>query len=97
MINHGIIVNKKSPNGYDSFYRKLSNDNGNPNQSQQHLDLGTTYKLINDTFVPPEDGTLTTVTGKQIEWDGDKKDSSKMEAQYSALKTYGLCEISSFF
>ena len=26
MIKDGIIINKKSPNGYDAFYRKLSTD-----------------------------------------------------------------------
>ena len=41
IINHGIKVNKKSSNGYDSFYRKLSNDNGNPNLRQQHLGINT--------------------------------------------------------
>ena len=43
MINRGILVNKKSPKGYDSFYRKLSNNTGNSNHSQQHLDLDTSH------------------------------------------------------
>lgn len=54
-------------NAYDSFYTKLRNDDGNPNQSQQHLDLDTSSNLLNDTFVPLVDDTLTLVTGKQIE------------------------------
>ena len=37
MIKDGIIINKKSPNVYDSFYRKPSTDNDNINPSQQLL------------------------------------------------------------
>ena len=35
IIKDGIIINKKSTNWYDSFYRKLSNYNDNINPSQQ--------------------------------------------------------------
>ena len=92
MINH--IVNKNSPNWYDSFYRKLSKDSGNPNQSQQHLDIGTSSKSISNTFAPPKDDIRTPVTAKQMEEHEHKKDLSKMEARFSNLKSSVLCEIS---
>lgn len=43
MINHWILVNKASHKGYDSFYRKLSKNNGNPSHSQQDLDLDISH------------------------------------------------------
>ena len=92
MINH--IVNEKSPNWYDSFYRKLSNDNGNPNQNQQHIYIDTSSKSISNTFAPPKDDILSPVTGNQMEEHEHNKDLSKMEAQFSNLKNSILCDMS---
>ena len=67
----------------------MRNDDGNPNQSQQHLDLDTSSNLLNNTFVPLEDDTLTLVTGKQIEGHENlKKKLSKMQVQCSAQKSH---------
>ena len=47
MIKNEIIINKKSPNGCDSFYSKLSTDNENINPSQQPSATNTPSRLTN--------------------------------------------------
>ena len=46
MIKNEIVINKKSPNGCDSFYSKLSTDNENINPSQQPA-TNTSSRLTN--------------------------------------------------
>ena len=47
MIKNEIIINKKSPNGCDSFYSKLSTDNENINPSEQPSATNTPSRLTN--------------------------------------------------
>ena len=63
MVKDGIIRrrNKKSRNGYDSFYRKLSTDNDNINPSQQPSATNSPPRLLSDTFTPPQDNIKTAV------------------------------------
>ena len=93
MIKDGIIINKKSPNGDDSFYRKLNTDNDNINPSQLPSATNTPSRFLSDTFTPPQDNTQTPVTDK-IKNVLQSEDISKLEAQFSALKSYVMCETS---
>ena len=92
MIKDGIIINKKSSNGYDSFYRKLSTDNDNINPSQQPSAANTPSRFLNDTFTPPQDNIKTPVIEKIK--NVQQSEDAKLEAQFSALKSYVICEIS---
>ena len=63
MIKDGIIINKNSPNEYDSFYKKLSsnNDNINPRQQYPRQQPSATYtssRFLSNTFTLPQDNTL---------------------------------------
>ena len=86
MIKDGIIINKKSPNRYDSFYRKLSTDNDNINPSQQPSATNTPSCFLNDTFTPPQDNMQTPVIDK-IRSVQQSEDVSKIEGQFSGLKS----------
>ena len=92
MIKDGIIINKKSSNGYDSFYRKLSTDNDNINPSQQPSAANTPSRFLNDTFTPPQDNIKTPVIEKIK--NVQESEDAKLEAQFPALKSYVICEIS---
>ena len=50
-----IIINKKSPNEYDSSCRKLSTDKNNINPSQQPSATNTPFRFLSDTFTPQQD------------------------------------------
>ena len=93
MVKDGIILNKKSPNGYDSFYRKLSTDNDNINPRQQPSVTNTPFRFLNDTCMPPQDNIQNPVIGK-IRNVQQSEDVSKLEAKFSALKSYVMCRIS---
>ena len=64
IIRDGVIRNKKLPNGYDSFYRKLSTDNDNIKPSQQLSEANTPSRFLRDTFTPPQDNMQTPVIDK---------------------------------
>ena len=86
-----MIINKKSPNGYDSFYGKLSpDDNINPNQ--QSSATNTPSRFLNNTFTPPQDNIQTPIIGK-IKSVQQSEVVSKLGAQFSALKSYVMCKI----
>ena len=93
VVKDGIILNKKSPNGYDSFYRKLSTDNDNINPRQQPSVTNTPFRFLNDTCTPPQDNIQNPVIGK-IRNVQQSEDVSKLEAKFSALKSYVMCRIS---
>ena len=93
MIKNGTIKNRKSSNGYDSFYRKLSTDNDNINPSQQPSATNTPFRFLKDTFTPSQDNIQTPVIDK-IKNVQKSEDVSKLETQFSALKSYVMCEIS---
>ena len=93
MVKDGIILNKKSPNGYDSFYRKLSTDNDNINRRQQPSVTNTPFRFLNYTCTPPQDNIQNPVIGK-IRNVQQSEDVSKLEAKFSALKSYVMCRIS---
>ena len=92
MIKDGIISNKKSPNEYDSFYRKLSTDNDNINPSQQPSAINTPSHFLSDTFTPPQNNIKTPVIDKIK--NVKQSEDAKLEAQFSALKSYVICGIS---
>ena len=93
IIKDGTIINKKSPNRYDSFYRKLSTDNDNMNPSQQPSATNTQFRFLSERFKSPQDNIRTPVIDK-IKNGQQSEDVSKLEAQFSALKSYIMCEIS---
>ena len=88
MIKNGIIINQKSPNGCDSFYKKLSTDNDNINPTQQRSATNTPPCFLSDTFTPPQDHKKTHVIDKI------KTVQQSEESQFSALKSYVMYEIS---
>ena len=92
MIKDGIIINKKSPNGYDAFYRKLSTDNHNINPSQQPSATNTPSRFLSDTFTPPQDNIKTPVINKIK--NVQQSEDAKLDAQFPTLKGYVMCEIS---
>lgn len=93
IIKDGTIINKKSPNRYDSFYRKLSTDNDNMNPSQQPSATNNQFRFLSERFKSPQDNIQTPVIDK-IKNERQSEDVSKLEAQFSALKSYIMCEIS---
>ena len=93
VVKDGIILNKKSPNGYDSFYRKLSTDNDNINPRQQPSVTNTPFRFLSDTCTPPQDNIQNPVIGK-IRNVQQSEDVSKLEAKFSALKSCVMCWIS---
>ena len=68
MIKDGIIINKKSPNGYDSFYRKVNTNNDNINPGQQPSATNTQSRFLSDTFTLPQDNIKTPVVDKILEF-----------------------------
>ena len=63
-FTEGIILQMKSANGYDSFYRKLITDNDNINPSQQPSATNTPSRFLSDTFTSPQDNIKATVIDK---------------------------------
>ena len=92
MIKDGIIINKKSLNEYDSFYRKLSTDNDNINPSQQPSATNAPSCFLSDTFTPPQDNIKIPAIDKIR--NVQQNEDPKLEVQFSALKNYAVCEIS---
>ena len=92
MIKDEIIINKKSPNGYHLFYRKLSTDNNNINPSQQPSARNTPSRFLSDIFTPPQDHIKIPVIDKIK--NVQQSEDAKLEAQFSALESYVICEIS---
>ena len=92
MIKDGIIINKKSPNGYDSFCRKFNTDKDNFNPRQQPSAINTPSRFLNDTFTPPQDNIETPVIDKIK--NVQQSEDAKLEAKFSALKCYISSEIS---
>ena len=94
MMKDGIIIiNKKSPNGYDSFYGKLSPDNDNINPNQQPSTTNTPSRFLNETFTPSQDIIQTPIIGK-IKSVQQSEVVLKLGAPFSALKSYVMCKIS---
>ena len=91
MIKDGIIINKKSPSGYNSFYRKLSTDNDNINPSLQPSATNSPSHFLSDTFTPLHNNIQTTVIDKIK--NVQQSEDAKLDAQFSALKSYVMCEI----
>ena len=84
MIKDGIIINKKSSNGYDSFYRKLSTDNDNINPSQQPFAANTPSRFLSDTSTHPQENIQAPVIDKIN--NVQQSEDAKLEAQFSALR-----------
>ena len=92
MIKDGIIINQKSPNGYDLFYKKLSTDNDNINPTQKRSATNTPPRFLSDSFTPPQDHIKTHVIDKKNTV--QQSEDVELKAQFFVLKSYVMCEIS---
>ena len=104
LIKENLIINKKTPSGFDSFFRNNASQNDetmssvivdkNQDKNEVILDESVTFchptpQVHNDTDAPLPQNTFT--PAKKPESD---MSTVKIEALITALKSYVSCEIS---